>query len=286
MSKSKQNKPKDSSGKSASGKGTTPRAASASRREQLRAQQLAEAKRKRTQRIITAAAAVLAVVIIVVVIVVAVQNRKDDEPGTGSSPSSTVAQQVPAQANADNSGLIYNGSDQNSADLVVDVYMDYQCPGCGQLSELVEPDLETLADNGEIQLTYHVLHGLDGSFPGDHSYRAAIGATCAALQDVFPAYSHTVFAGQPATEGDGWTDKQLSEDYPKLVGLEGDALTEFQTCYSEQATADFVKAMQDALPSYVTATPYVEVNGNQWQPGNDEIGSTDAVRQGLERAAG
>ena len=288
MSKSKQNQPRagkdNAAGKAASAKADTPRAASASRREQLRVQQEAESRRRRTIGIITAAAVVLAVVIIVVVVVVIVQNRGSS--GGQSTPGSTADQIVPPSANADNTGLVYNRADPAAGAPEVVVYMDYQCPGCGQASKLVEPGLEELADNGEILLTYQILHGLYRNFPGDHSFRAATAATCADVQGVFPKYSKLVFAGQPATEGDGWTDQQLGTDYPKLAGLDGDALSAFQTCFTDQATADFVNSMQDALPSYVTSTPFFTVNGDQWSPTTADLASTDAMRQAIQQLAG
>ena len=95
--------------------------------------------------------------------------------------------------------------------------------------------------------------------------------------------SKLVFAGQPATEGDGWTDQQLGTDYPKLAGLDGDALSAFQTCFTDQATADFVNSMQDALPSYVTSTPFFTVNGDQWSPTTADLASTDAMRQAIQQ---
>ena len=288
MSKSKQNQPRTGgpAGQATSGKPGTPRSASASRREQLRAQQQAEAQRKRTIRIITAAAIVLAVLIVAVVVVVVAQNRKKDDPGSQPSSSSTAAQIVPPSANADKTGLVYNTTDPAADAPQVIVYMDYQCPGCAQASKLVEPKLAELADNGDILLTYHILHGLDAGYPGNNSFRAAIAATCADVQGVFPDYSTTVFAGQPATEGDGWSDKQLSEDYPKLVGLEGDALSAFQTCFTDQATSDFVTGMQDSLPSSVKATPTFTVNGNQWSPSSSDLASSDAMLETIKQLAG
>ncbi|NLA29326.1 MAG: thioredoxin domain-containing protein [Propionibacterium sp.] len=283
MSKSKKDQPRTATASSKTGKPGTPRSVSTSRREQLRAQQEAEAKHKRTIRIITAAAIVIALLIVVIVVVVTVQSR--DSSTTGDYPTGTGEQIVPPSVNADNTGLVYGDVEPSVGAPEVVVFMDYQCPGCAQSATLVEPKLEELADNGEIQLTYHLLHGLDGSFPGNHSFRAAIGATCADVQGVFPEYSKIVFAGQPPTEGDGWTDKQLAEDYPTLAGLEGEELSAFQTCYADRATTDFVMNMQNSLPSTIRATPSFTVNGKLWTPSNSDLASTDAMRESINNAA-
>lgn len=281
MSKNKQNQPRPTSAASSNSKSL--RAETTSRREQLRAQQAAEAQRARTRRIVTAVAVVLAVVIVAVVVVVLVQNqqRQREEQGLRAE----QGQITPPSANEAGNGLVYNNSTQNTGTPLVEAYLDYQCPGCASASALIDPKLEELADAGEIQLTYHMLHGLDRGYPGNHSYRAALAGTCADVQDVFPSYSKAVFVAQPAREGDGWTDEQLRNTIPQQVGLGGEQLAAFQSCFDNRSTSDFVDAMQNQKPDYVTYTPYFAVNGNQWQPGNADIESTQTVLDAINRVA-
>ena len=257
MSKSKQDQPRP--GKPQASNPQTPRAESTSRREALRAQQAAEAQRARTRRIITAIAAVLAVVIVAVVVVVLVQNQQRQRQEEGLR--AQQGQVTPPSANEAGNGLVFNNSTQNTGKPLVEAYLDFQCPGCAQASALIDPLLEQLANSGEIQLTYHMLHGLDRGYPGNHSYRAALAATCADVQGAFPAYSKAVFASQPVREGDGWTDEQLRGTLAEQAGLSGQQLTDFQTCFDSRTTSDFVDAMQDQKPDYVTYTPFFAVNG-------------------------
>lgn len=281
MSKSKQNSPRPDNPNAASSASST---ATASRRDQLRAQQAAEAQRARTRRIIIAASVAIAVIIVAVVAVVLVQNsqrqREQDDLRAGQG------QITPASATEDKSGLVFNESTLNTGKPLVQVYLDYQCPGCGQASRSVDPLLEQLADAGEIQLTYHMLFGLDRGFPGNHSYRAALGGTCAAVQDVFPIYSKIVFANQPAREGDGWTDEQLRSTFAQQAGLTGDQLSAFQSCFDERATSDFVDGMQDAKPDYVSYTPFFAVNGKEIKLTNADIAGVDTLRAAIQRAVG
>ena len=207
MSKSKQDQPRPD--KPQASNPQTPRAESTSRREALRAQQAAEAQRARTRRIITAIAAVLAVVIVAVVVVVLVQNQQRQQQEEGLR--AQQGQVTPPSANEAGNGLVFNNSTQNTGKPLVEAYLDFQCPGCAQASALIDPLLEQLANSGEIQLTYHMLHGLDRGYPGNHSYRAALAATCADVQGAFPAYSKAVFASQPVREGDGWTDRSAGQ---------------------------------------------------------------------------
>lgn len=281
MSKSKQNQPRpadqsvDTAQKPSAG---------ANRREQLRAQQAAEAQQARTRRIITAAAVALAVIIVAVVAVVLVQNAQRQKEQEGLHP--TGSQIVPPIATADKTGLVYNDSTRNTGKPAVEVYLDYQCPGCANASQLVDPLLEQLADTGKIQLTYHILFGLDRGFPGNHSFRAALSATCSANEGVFPEYSKIIFANQPAREGDGWTDEQLRSTLPTQAGLSGDKLTAFQSCYDGRATSDFVNGMQDAKPDYITHTPFFAVNGKEMKLSNNDLASAEALSAAIERTAG
>lgn len=258
-------------------------AAAASRREQLRAQQATEAKRARTRRIVTVAAGVLALVIIATVIVVLVQQRARQQGAATPNPS--AAQIVPPNASADGVAVDYVAATEPKADAPqVRAYLDYQCPGCGQASVLIDPKLEALADRGEIELSYQMLHGLDNPYPGDHSLRAAIATTCSDQFGVFPEYSKIIFANQPAREGDGWTDEQLLE-WAGQAGISGADLDSFSQCYADRATSDFVLGMQQAKPEIVKATPSFTVNGTLVTFSSADIASEDALLAAIERAA-
>ncbi len=281
MSKSKQGQQRPASDPTPGGKSS---AAANSRRDQLRAQQAAEAQRARTRRIITAAAVALAVLIVAIVAVVLVQNNQRQLEA--DSLRGSQGQVTPLNATEDGSGLVYTSSTGSIDKPLVEVYLDFQCPGCAQASAVVDPLLEQLAESGKIQLTYHMLYGLDRGFPGNHSYRAALAATCADVQDAFSAYTKTVFANQPVREGDGWTDEQLRGTLAQQAGLAGEQLTAFQGCYDAKSTSDFVEAMYNATPDYVTHTPFFAVDGKEMPIANADLASQDALLSAIERIAG
>lgn len=277
MSKSKQNQPRPESSQSAEKK------ASASRREQLRAQQAAEAARTRTRRIMIAIAAALAAVIAITVIVVLVQ-RNQPAP-TAPSVTPAAEQVVPPNATDDNTAIRYVAKTDPKPDAIeVVAYLDFQCPGCGQASQLIDPKLEALADAGEITLAYHMLHGLDRGYPGQHSFRAAIAATCSDQYGVFTDYSRLIFANQPAREGDGWTDEELIT-WAGQSGISGTDLETFTSCFTGQATSDFVTGMQDSRPAIVAATPSFVVNGKLAQFTGADIASEQALLTAIQRTA-
>lgn len=256
MSKSKKNQPRPAA-ESAPASSSKQEKAAASRREQLRLQQAAEAQRARSRRIITAAAVALALVIVAVVVVVLVQNNQrqkalEDQHGTGE-------QIVPQDATADKSGIRYAAGTAPADAPLVDVYMDFQCGGCAQASQLIDPKLEALAEAGEINLVYHMLYGMDAQ-PNGNSFRANLAAACAADHGSYTAYQQQVF-GHVLTTQKLWNDTMLRDEFPVAAGLTGEGLAAFQSCFDNKATSDFIEGVQNAKPAEVKVTPSFLVNG-------------------------
>ena len=223
------------------------------RREQLRAQQLKEAQRQRQQRILIVGAIVLAVLIVLIVGVSVVQHLSNSKkPAAGT-------QIIPPNANADHSAIKYEAEVKKNIPTVT-VIMDFQCPGCAYAHKQLVPTFEKLADDGRINLEFQILHMLDSHFPGQHSERAVIAATCSDQYNIFPHYARTIFEHQPATEGDGWTDDELMS-WAQEVGLPAEKVNDLRTCLVDRQTSDFVNEMQSKLPDYVTATPSFVTNG-------------------------
>lgn len=229
--------------------------AATTRREQLRLQQEAEAKRARTMKMLGIAAALLALAIIAVVGVTLWQNQKNKS-------AAVTAQGTPANANADSTGIIANPGKAKDGAPVLQVYQDYQCPACKTIHDQIGPWVNDLAQKGEISLDYRTMTFLDTNLRNDASIRAGIAAACADNAGHYEKYHDTVYANQPTSEGTGYTDQQLREDFAKTAGITGQALTDFQTCYDTQATKGFVEGTDEAAArAGVTSTPTYRVNG-------------------------
>jgi protein-disulfide isomerase len=64
------------------------------------------------------------------------------------------------------------------------------------------------------------------------------------------------------TEGVGYTDEYLTTELPAAIGLTGDQLAAFQTCYANQDYAEFVDYVAAAAPlACVTGTPTYRIDG-------------------------
>jgi protein-disulfide isomerase len=149
-----------------------------------------------------------------------------------------------------------NGRTLGAADapVTVDVWADFQCPGCGDFSRLVAPQLvDHYVVPGKVKIVYH-----DYAFLGQESQDAAVAARCADQQGKFWAYHDYLFANQHG-ENQGAFSRDRLLQIADQVGLDKAAFTQ---CLDDPATAQAVRAeTQQGLSQGVTATPAVYVNG-------------------------
>lgn len=227
---------------------------SQSRREALRRQQEAQARAKRTQRIVLIGAIVLAVVVAGVfgTIFFSQLNRG----GEGSTAS------VPVNATSDRSGIAVNPGTFKQGAPKVELFFDYQCPACKQLEQAHGATLDDMATKGEIELIYKTMTFMDNNLRNDSSTKAGIAAACADNAGAYTGYHNAVFAGQPVGEGSGFTTEQLRVEFAATAGITGEKLTAFQNCYDTRATRAFVDGTNEAAAkAQVNTTPTLKVNG-------------------------
>ena len=248
---------------------------SQSRREALRRQQEAQARAKRLQRIILVGAIVLAVVVVGVFGAVLIgQLNKGGTTATGGTSA------VPVNATADHSGIVVNPGKFKEGVPKVEVFLDYQCPVCKQFESMFGSTLDDMATKGEIQLIYRTMTFLDNNLKNDSSLKAGIAAACADNAGSYGAYHNAIFAGQPTTEGQGYTTQQLRVDFAATAGITGEKLTSFQSCYDTKATSSFVEGTNEkAAAASVNSTPTIMVNGTKLDNNTVFQSSTDAFRQ-------
>ncbi len=268
-----------------------------SRRAALRAQQAAQATAARTRKMIGLGAGLIAVVLAVVLIVVIVSSMGT---GTGAGPGAG-AQVKPPHATANGNGITVSADKAKAGAPDVQIFADYQCPGCGQVDVFFGPKLKELADSGDIKLTFRMRTFLDSNLKNTSSADALRASSCADTVDAFTPYHLAVFAAQPK-EGVGYTTAQLRTDFAAKAGITGDNLTKFQACYDNKSTADFVKAMGEMNDKFVTeqakanqndvvgklwaSTPTISVNGKRLDNSTLSGGDPNSIATAITAAAG
>lgn len=145
----------------------------------------------------------------------------------------------------------------------VDVYEDFQCPFCKQLEAHNGKQMQSMAADGNVKLVVHVKTFLDDRLGNNGSALAANAAYCAADAGKFPQFHSTVFANQPATEGEGYTDDQM-KTFGKDAGISGSAYDTFVKCVADQKYKDYARATEtQSGKDGVTSTPTVMIDGKE-----------------------
>jgi protein-disulfide isomerase len=201
--------------------------------------------------IIGAVIALLVVLAVVVAIVI----------GNNSKTASTTAQSVPVGVVGGTGGGILAVPVAKDTVPTVDVYADFQCPVCGSFEKAFGPTLTAMAKAGEIKYVVHMMSFLDTNLGNDSSKRSSNAAACAADAGKFTEYHTAVFEAQPAKEGDGYTDAQLTE-FAATAGITGPALTTWQKCTTAGQHNQYVADVAETSgKAGITQTPTVKLNG-------------------------
>ena len=199
-------------------------------------------------------AVVAAVVIVGVVVAILIANNS-------KSTTSAATQTVPVGVVGGTGGGILVAPAAKDNVPTVDVYVDFQCPNCGEFEKAFGPALATMAKEGQMKYIVHTMSFLDTNLGNDSSKRAANASACAADAGKFGEYQAAVFEGQPAQEGAGYTDAQLTE-FAKRAGITDPVLTTWQKCTTSGQHNQYVADVADASgKAGVTGTPTIKLNG-------------------------
>jgi protein-disulfide isomerase len=180
----------------------------------------------------------------------------------------TAAQAAPPGATAD--GIPVGRAD---APVIVDLYLDFQCPVCQRYEQQSGPTLEQFIASGAARVVYHPVAFLD-RVSGGYSSRASAAAGCASQAGVFPPFLKLLYANQPPEGGSGLTNDRLI-----ALGQQAGAGPDFAQCVTANTYGPWTTALTEAASKAgVNATPTVKVNGQ-------EIDNTDvALRQAVQAA--
>lgn len=157
-------------------------------------------------------------------------------------------------------GLPMAGTTIGRADapVLVEEYMDFQCPACQTASEqVVKPLIEKYVAEGNVRFAYRFF-----PFLGPESVSATQAAYCAATQGQFWPYQQVIFAQKGTGNRGAYSDANLIK-YANQVGLDEAA---FRECLnSEDARAYAQGSYERARQLGIPGTPTFFVNGRPVQ---------------------
>lgn len=147
-----------------------------------------------------------------------------------------------------------------AAPVVVDIWADFQCPGCRQLATRIEPPLiNQLVVSGYARLVFH-----DAAFQGakvrsswDESVQAASAARCAADQGRFWQMHDWLFANW-----NGENEGAFGEDRLRLIADSAELdIPAYEKCMAAGEKQRAVTAETDAaIAASINSTPTIKLN--------------------------
>jgi protein-disulfide isomerase len=228
----------------------------------------AEAEQKRRDRRVRLIGGAAILVAVALIIGLGVWGSKQNSTASGSAgvvADAKVPSGVNANTDANAWGVPYNNV---SGKPTLAIWEDFQCPSCAQFEKSFGAAVTKLADDGKVNLVWRTTTFLDAKLAAtspnpNSSLKAAMAWGCAIDAGKKKEYHSTVFANQPATEGDGFTDAQITE-FAKTAGITGDALTTFNSCVTATTYKQWVNNSAAAFKdSGVPGTPTAYLNGTE-----------------------
>ena len=231
-----------------------------SRREVLRAQQAADAARRKRVTIIGAiitAIVALAIIAVIAVVVIQDQNTKREQ-----REREAASQITPPNAVGDKAILV-NPDTAGNAKYELNIYLDYQCPACKQAEALYAKVWDQLAAEGFAKIQIHTMTFMDNNIGNDSSKKMAVAAACADVSGKgnYIKYHTKAFELKPEGEAQsGYPDDLITQQIPQQAGITGEAYNKWKSCYDSNATAEFTrKTNENAGKDGVTSTPTIMV---------------------------
>jgi protein-disulfide isomerase len=245
----KQGGGKQGAGKQAGNKqGSGKRAA----RDRLASERAAQAQADRRKRQTSNIVIVVVVVLVAALIIGYAWYASQDEGPTDAA--------LPALVEEPGGGVVFG-----DGPVEVDLWEDFQCPGCKSFEQANGELLKQRLADGDITMTVHPLSFLDTNLGNTSSVAAASAFGCAADVGEQEAldFHLTVYANQPAENAgqEAWSTEDLI-GWGNDVGIEGD---DWETCVTDQTYAGWVEQVATSQGSEgITSTPTVFVDGEEF----------------------
>jgi protein-disulfide isomerase len=198
-----------------------------------------------------------------------------------SRPAATIDDLVPPLSSAPASLADGRTLGSPTAPVTVEIWSDFQCPGCRQLAQRAEPALiEQYVVPGVARLVYRdaAFQGARVGGPYDESVEAAAGARCAAEQNKFWVMHDWIFANWNGENEGAFRAERLRA----IAAEAGVDIAAWDAC---MATGEQQQAARDETSTGVAAgvhvTPSLFING-QLYPGGLSLAEIAAA---IEAAA-
>lgn len=230
----------------------------AARAEQMRKER---AKAEKKQRNLITIGIVGVVAVLVVLAGFAISSIASDN-------ATDTSLNTPANV-TDDYGIVYDsevaGGEPSPDAVSVELFEDFQCPGCRSFEATSGQYLKQQVEAGEIAITYRPFSFLDalGASPNEYSKRSTNFALCAldagGVQDYVKVHDY-LYENQPEEGTPGPEDDEL------ISAAEDLGLTGLDSCIRTERFGRWIEDAKEAgSADGVTGTPTVRVDGKEVQ---------------------
>jgi protein-disulfide isomerase len=233
------------------------------------ARDAANADERRRERLVRIIGAITVVVVVLGIIGVAVVARNSSSTDAAAIPTADPTAAAPTGTLPSDDerkyGVPYGTATADAP--VLEIWEDFQCPACAAVEQANGAGIKGLAEAGTVQLVWRPATFLDRTNDGgaanvlNSSTRAAAAWGCAIDAGKTKEFHDTIFANQPANEGDGYTDEQLLA-FGTQIGLSGAELDAYSTCVADATYLGWATNSGAAFQeSGIPGTPFAILNG-------------------------
>lgn len=244
------------------------------------------AKERRQQTIIggIVVAIIIAIIGCIIFAVWNTQRAKQQEATQSLDEAYSALQEVsPKPSKADDKGGILiskNGYNQPVEGApTAEVYMDFICPGCGNLNRKLDPTLVKLVDAGQLNLELHFMAFMDSYSTDEYSSRAANTALYIAENDDDPDHLLQFIANmydEDFQPGEGADYVATSDEQIREQALKAGVPQEIVDKSSVRTWDKWLSAITDYVPLRSElwnqtgrlkgsfSSPTVAINGTYW----------------------
>lgn len=240
-------------------------------RRKLKEDQKREDRRRTIVRVAIASVCAITVAAVVALIVIAGGGSSTSDEDYSLGEETTAAKDSPTED--------YLALGAKDDEPVVDVYLDFMCPYCGEFHKANEKLLDDLVNDDSVTLRVHPRVMLTASGSTDYSTRAAIAFTTVYQSDPEAAlkYLDLLFEDQPSEGSKGLTNSEL-QDIARDAGSDADVVSAIEQGRYRTWIEDTVEtnAQKDT-----EGTPWIEVNGEQltdWRDSDDLAAKIEDAR--------
>jgi protein-disulfide isomerase len=188
--------------------------------------------------------------------------------GGSDTPTETVEAAVPRGVDPNTFAVpVSSNAAASTTAPQLEIWEDFQCPSCKLTEDANGTHIVDLAKGGTVNVLWRPTTFLDDNLGNDASLRATAAWGCAIDAGKAVEYHAAVFAAQPATEGDGYTDAQLVR-LGTQSGISGAAGATFKACVADGRYRGWAQNSTVAFhQAQVAGTPAAYLDGHQLDNG-------------------